>query len=368
MNNITGKITGISYKIQFAEKLSEITESDFDINTAPASHILRTKNSQFALSKWVSPKRTRSYPFERVYNTLNSSKKITIIPIVKDEGKAGDRDFIQWDTISLMSLLDVYIIFAYYTDADKHILPNKITNQKLNNFEIKQKIQEIEQYHSSALHWNLNELQQNLMYLIECAQQSYQQIQLKHQVQMHNEQGLNRFAQKIQAGLTEFMQFSRGKAQQAQEREFQTIQPKEHLSTLSKAKITIRNYLGGEYFFTVDEIHIENDMLYLIEAKHSQNGILPSSSDIRDGLLKMILYCNLQQVALNGQAKKSIPVLKLTANQLSGCLKSSDNPEQQELFFQKNAFSEKHLTIINTLIEEARSNQFILQIGEYEHG
>jgi hypothetical protein len=45
--------------------------------------------------------------FERVYNTLYLSKKITIIPIIKDEGLGGDRDFIQWDTISLMSLIEI---------------------------------------------------------------------------------------------------------------------------------------------------------------------------------------------------------------------------------------------------------------------
>jgi hypothetical protein len=54
-----------------------------------------------------------------VFNTLNVSKKITVIPIVKDEGASGDRDFIQWDTVSLMSLLDVFVIFAYYDKAEK---------------------------------------------------------------------------------------------------------------------------------------------------------------------------------------------------------------------------------------------------------
>ncbi len=62
-----------------------------------------------------------------MFNTLNVSKKITVIPIVKDEGASGDRDFIQWDTVSLMSLLDVFVIFAYYDKADKK--DRKITNQ-----------------------------------------------------------------------------------------------------------------------------------------------------------------------------------------------------------------------------------------------
>jgi hypothetical protein len=61
------------------------------------------------------------------------------------------------------------------------------------------------------------------------------------------------------------MQFSRGKAEKAQEREFVTQQPKESLTTLSKAKITISNYLGGLYLFTVDEIEISKNQVKLIE-------------------------------------------------------------------------------------------------------
>jgi len=76
-----------------------------------SSFILKINNDLMAVSLWVSPKRTRSYPYARIYDTLRFvGKKITIIPVIKDEGLEGDRDFIQWDTISLMSLLGIYII------------------------------------------------------------------------------------------------------------------------------------------------------------------------------------------------------------------------------------------------------------------
>lgn len=67
--------------------------------------------NRFAVSRWVSLKRTRLYPYPRVYDSLGfAGKKVTIIPIVKDEGKDGDRDFLQWDTVSLMSLHDSFIL------------------------------------------------------------------------------------------------------------------------------------------------------------------------------------------------------------------------------------------------------------------
>jgi hypothetical protein len=106
--NITGKITGIKYKILLSEDLPTVAIEKFNINRMPSFCLLKNKQYSYAISKWISPKRTRSYPYERVYNTLNVSKKITVFPIIKDEGTDGDRDFLQWDTVSLMSLLDVF--------------------------------------------------------------------------------------------------------------------------------------------------------------------------------------------------------------------------------------------------------------------
>jgi hypothetical protein len=76
------------------------------------------------------------------------------------------------------------------------------------------------------------------------------------------------------------------------------------LATVSKAKITITNYLGGQYFLTVDEILLTEDKVILIEGKHSKNAVLPSKGDIKDGLLKMILYCNLKKLRLMENLEK----------------------------------------------------------------
>ncbi len=272
--NILGKITGITYKVLLTEDLKEVAIKDFDINEIPSACLLNCNKHTFAISKWVSPKRTRTYPFERVFNTLNISKKITVIPIVKDEGAKGERDFIQWDTVSLMSLLDVFVIFAYYEKAEKSEKTDfKIANQQFNNTYILDKIKEIEQYHSSALHWNLNELNANLHHVIDKVKTSYAKIEQSTGVKLHNAKGLDKFKEKIGKDVSLFMTFSREKAAQAQAREFVTFQPKESLSTLSKAKVTITNYLGGQYFLTVDEILLTKDNVSLIEGKHSKNAL-----------------------------------------------------------------------------------------------
>ncbi|MFM2269898.1 MAG: hypothetical protein RL757_3339, partial [Bacteroidota bacterium] len=267
---IRGEIKKIVYSAQLSDLSKVIEFATFDVNKMPSSCILHIENSSFAISKWVSPKRTRSYPYERVYNTLSFSKKITIIPIIKDEGAAGDRDFLQWDTISLMSLLDVYVIPAFYTSAQAR--GAKITNQCFDTKFIADKIYEIKNFHSSALHWNLNELKENFGNLLDKVIQNYQKIEIETGIKLHNSDGIKRFQQKIEGDVANFMQFSREKAKSAQQRELETIQPKENLSSATKSKITITNFLGGQYFFTVDEIVFENQKLSLIEAKHSKNG------------------------------------------------------------------------------------------------
>jgi len=366
--DIKGKITGVKYKVLTSETLKVVDIQGFNINESPAFCLVKDKNNFFAISKWVSPKRTRSYPYERVYNTLNSSKKITVIPIVKDEGARGDRDFLQWDTVSLMSLLDVFVIFAYYEKAEINFrFENKITNQQFDNEYVVSKIKEIEQYHSSALHWNLNELKNNLHEIIDKAKTCYSEIENNLGIKLHNFSGLDNFKEKIGKEVEMFMQFSREKAEKAQTREMLTTQPKESLSTLTKAKITITNYLGGQYFFTVDEIlFLPNpDILFLIEAKHSKNNILPSIGDIKDGLLKMILYSNLCEVEVNDTKIETMAVLKLTSSKLKtrSFLSNAVVPKYKQNFYEENNFSKLQIEFVEKLLNEAKENNFVLEIS-----
>ncbi len=332
----------------------------FDINAAPSNFLLKFDKNKLAVSKWVSPKRTRSYPYERVYNTLSATKKITIIPVVKDEGKTGDRDFIQWDTIALMSLLDVYVILAYYSDADKRITTKgkaKITNQKFDNQYIIQKIKEIPNYHSSALHWNLKQAK-NLEEIVKKVKTNYAKIAKKTGVELKSEQGIDNFLIRVQTGIDEFMKFSRTKAQEAQNREFVTTQPKEALSTSSKAKITIKNYLGGLYYFTVDEVKKSKNTLQLIEAKHSKSTILPSKGDIKDGLIKMILYTNLEDIYVDKKAVEVQPILKLTSTKIKSHYDSSRNKLKLVSWCEIHDLKTSQINFLNQLIAEANENGF----------
>lgn len=357
--NITAVITGIKYQVICADDLPELSLTNLDINSAPSRFLLSDKKHNYGISKWVSPKRTRSYPFERVYNSLNVPKRITIIPIIKDEGLKGDRDFIQWDTISLMSLLDVYVILAYYNKATIHpSRENKVTSQEFDNDYVKNKIVEISNYHSSALHWNLKEIKETLPSLITIVQESYNRIQKELNITFHNSKGIETFKKQFLNGVKDFMDTSRNKAKYAQNREMQTIQPKEFLLTSTKATITIKNYLGGMYYFTTDEIEVIDKSLYLIESKHSIKSKLPSIGDIKDGLLKMVLYCNLVNVKVNNLDFTPKPILKLTSPNISGKIRSASTNSAISSFKNINKFNDNQINIIDRLFDEAQTNHF----------
>ena len=148
------------------------------------------------------------------------------------------------------------------------------------------------------------------------------------------------------------MKTSRLKAQEAQNRN--ADQPKK-LYQHYKATITIENYLGGKYYFTTDEIRIEKDKIYLIESKHSKNSILPSIGDIKDGLLKMILYTNLKNVSINDNNYTAIPVLKLTSSKLPTDISKSEIETNTVL-------NKSQKEILNKLFVEANENGFELII------
>jgi hypothetical protein len=222
-------------------------------------------------------------------------------------------------------------------------------------------MKELQTFKGTATEWNLKELQ-NISQLLEKAKTAYAEIALKTGVVLHEEKGIENFAKRINKSLEEFRLFSRQKSQSAQNREFQMIQPREALATDTKARVTISDRSGGKYFFTCDETKFENDTIYLIEAKHSSRAKMPSPSDIKDGLLKMMLYSNLKNVRLGNKNVSSRAAVRLTSSKLEGSI-SSESPEKDlENFLQTNQFNANQSGFIKKLFQEAQQNNFVIII------
>ena len=159
MNNITNKfsakITNLTYKAGSIVKETNIKKypfDNFDINKSSATGLITFNDgNQISFAKWVTPKRTRSYPFSRLYDIYHfSGKVVAIIPIIKDEGigkskNKSNNDRVNFITLSWMNLMNIYVVLAWYDTAEKKS-EYRITNQKFNSEYVKSKLEEIKNY------------------------------------------------------------------------------------------------------------------------------------------------------------------------------------------------------------------------------
>jgi hypothetical protein len=74
--------------------------------------------------------------------------------------------------------------------------------------------------------------------------------------------------------------------------------------------------------------------------------------DIKDGLLKMILYCNLKDVTINDKRFHPIPTLKLTSSKINERILDLNSIKKC------NELNEKQKMILKSLFEEAKQNDF----------
>ncbi len=351
--DIEAKIEKISYHPQMCDPLPVFQIEDFKSGRAfKSSRFLLQYNKQksFAISHWRSPKRTRTYPYGRVYDTLNVDNRITIIPFVKDEGIEGDRDFMQWDTVSLMSLLKVYVIPAYYKTAKKSSRnPNKITAQEFDHAYLLDRLKAFAEFNQSdAVHWNMEEVQEQVVSVAEQAKRYYKQISKRTGVELHSLAELDTRIQRMENDMMDYRAHSRSQAQSARERERVTLHGQERVIG-DKSVITIKNFIGGYYYWTVDEASIIGSKLLLVEKKHSRKSRLPHLGDIKDALLKMVLFTNLSNVTAEGKNYTPFPAVGLTSDLLDGYCHSAMDDSQIEKFFKRNGFNDRARTLVGRI-------------------
>jgi hypothetical protein len=258
-----------------------------------------------------------------------------------------------------MSLLNVYVILSYHVSAQPNRRnPNKqrITGHTLDALYIRQRFEELTLYHSDPIHWNMKELNENLLSVMERTLHYHEQIEYATGIHLHSRDGLI----KRITSIANYQRESRARALMEQEREQATEQPGERIESGLKASINITNFYNGEYHLTVDEVVGLDTTLFLIEKKHSKNLKLPSTGDIKDGLLKLMLYANLESAEFNGQVYAPRAVLGLTSEAVQGWCHNLMTPDEQVGFFAQNpSLNATHIKTIHELFEEANGNRLL---------
>ena len=383
-----GYISGISYSPQLKDESKFLVYNfdDFNSNECSAYGIIKIDdNNTIYFTKWVTPKRTRSYPFERLYNVFDTNSKIiTIIPIIKDEGgDSANNDRINAITYSWMNLLNIYIVLAYYESAEKLPIEKRkraanlkkgkriekteyVTNQKFNNEFIKKKIKEITAFKTSALHWNTQHFREDFEIIWKKSVECYKQISIKQNVKMHSFinhlKRLNEFKVDSKFNIDKFKEVMNKRSKEAQHREALTIHDLENLREGVNGKFYIKNYLGGIYYLTCDEVFVENGEFIIQESKNTSKGKFPSISDIKDGLFKLILFSNLETLKYKDNDIKFKTRLKLTGD-IEGELILPVDSTDISAFVDLNRLKKNISKTIFELNREALTNNIKIHIG-----
>ncbi|MFN3360990.1 MAG: hypothetical protein ACK421_06155 [Pseudanabaenaceae cyanobacterium] len=328
--------------------------ADFNINTVkPACRVRVAAGAEIALSKWTGPKRSRTYS--------HSGKIITVIPIIKDEGADTNCDRVNFITLSWMNLMNVYIILAWYSDAAKKS-QNRLTQQKLENDYVCQKITEIVSYKMDAHHWNRQHFEQDFISIYDRALRSYELISEKLGVNLHS-QALHRHFLEIVRNptkpyclhLEKYAQLSLPSSLRAATREVKTEHNLEQIQTgTAKGLLEIRNYLGGVYYLTADEIIFTGaNSVVIQESKNTVKSSVPALNDIKDGLFKLLLYGQLQNLCLEGRNLLHSTCLRLTGR-FSGRLTLPNNSQVIKKFIASAGLRSQSTAKLIWLNEELR--------------
>lgn len=370
--HLTGVIRNVSYTPRFRSgELTKYSLSNFDINQARSYGLIQPDDNDKSImgySKWVSPKRTRTYPLARLYNVYHTPKKITIIPVIKDEGQSGDNDRINFITFSWMNLANVFIILAWYDRATNHpSRSGKITAQAFDEIYIRNMIEEIQAYQQTALHWNTMHFQRDFERIFQKATDRYRELGDMLACKMHDAGRNIDLLQQLKDGdsfsLETFKNITLPASLQAAQRETMTTHDLEYLTDGQKGFFSVQNYLGGEYHLTADELIYKHDLLVIQESKNTTRSRFPARSDIQDGLFKLILFTNMDELYLNGNPIRFRTQLKLTGL-LSGHVSMPCDDDTLQEFISRNHLSSHEISLLKQLRAETHANPGLTIIVE----
>lgn len=379
---VEGKIRSLHFSGQSA-CLPIYDFETFNINTARSAGLVRFGAEVcIAYSKWSSPKRTRTYPFARIYDTYSHGGKIvTVIPVVKDEGAGESQndtnlDRINYITYSWMNLTNIYIILAWYKDA-RSKSGTRITHQCMDNDYIRTQMKRIIEYKLDAHHWNQEHFRRDFIPIYERAMEAYKQIAQRLGVSMHSEEAHHAFLDSVRStkkpnllDIDRFRNLTLPRSHLSAQHETVTQHEKEDLSGRgTKTLFHLQNYLGGVYYLTADEVYlVNNDTLVVRECKTTSRSFLPALSDIKDGLFKLLLFSHLENVRVGGRSVSTSVELRLTSNRLQEVLQLPAKASVVNEYADKWNIPSRTRSILHWLNEESeRINVPVVMEGAGTH-
>ena len=357
--------------------LRSYSHTDFDVNAAGQTGIVRFDGgAELAFAKWVTPKRTRSYPFARLYDILSfAGKRVAIIPVIKDEGlgsgkNKSNNDRINFITLSWMNLANVYILLAWYAGA-KRKSPTRITAQRFDSTYVREKLRAIAESSQTSSEWNEHLFKTTFVDIYGRAVQSYIDIGRTLGVEMHPPDDHYRYLQSIQDSVDKsmicrdrFAELSLERSKSAARRELEVSHRHEVVKAGSRKGIfEIWDGNAGRYFLTSDEIEIdaESGEVRIQEAKNSSGGKIPGIQDVKDGLFKILLFSQMKVESGGGERRSCRVTLKLTGGVRSSINLPADDRAITE-YCQREGLTASMREVVVMVNAESRANGFTVFI------
>ena len=155
--------------------------------------------------------------------------------------------------------------------------------------------------------------------------------------------------------LTAFRDATLPRSYAAAMRETLTSHTHEVLLDGQKALFSITNWLGGQYYLTADEVYKFGEKVIIQESKNCTGMKLPTTDDIKDGLFKLILFANMDELTFAGEPVSFDVRLKITGG-FTGELHLPTNELSVAEFCDRNRLRLRLRTQLIHLNEEATVN------------
>ena len=310
LTTIEGKIGNQSYQFKIDSKLPsmDFVEAMQQNNKKFKSKFLNKETA--AISVWTTPKRTKTYPLARVYDTLSyDGTKITIIPVIVDYGKHGERGKIQPNTVDWMTSIGVYLILGVYVDAEKGKVgrlaknagiktkssegkPKFAEGQKFDLKYLQKQIEKIIENKPNIKKWNENQLT-TIPNLLENGITHYKRLGKKLDVPLSDFSRLEKKVELWKNDPDQFLADHEKLSKGAQNRETKTGHKLEDVPG-EKGKINIDFGESRKLYLTSDSMELDKDkcLVTLLEGKNASSGKLPSENDIKEALIKLMIFKN----------------------------------------------------------------------------
>ena len=260
-----------------------------------------------AISVWTTPKRTKTYPFPRVYSTLgHDGKKITIIPVQASYGKHGDDNKLQPSTISWMSGLGVYVIVGVFTKAKMRPKGKAAANAKegkvstqgepvftsfeFENDELLEQVKEIVSKCPKVEDWNQKQLVR-IPSLLKIAIENNRRLGKELGVFVRSFKSLEKKLGVWNTDIPKFLLDCDKESEKAQHREFSSDQKLENVPG-KKGKFNVNMGNSKTIFLTADSVSIDQKekIIEILEGKHTTKGKFPDENDVLDALFKLMIF------------------------------------------------------------------------------